>query len=63
MENAENVKVEQNDAAELNQEQINSIFEARIARMEKYLQREGHDITKYDGPTLSAKEVLPEEGE
>lgn len=38
----------------LTQEQINSMFEARIARIEKYLHREGHDITKYDGP-----ETLP----
>lgn len=34
---------------ELNQEQINSMFENRIARIEKYLQRTGHDLTKFDG--------------
>lgn len=33
---------------ELNQEQINSMFEARLKRLEVYLQREGHDIVKYD---------------
>lgn len=35
--------------AMLNQEQINSVFEARIARLEKYFQHQGHDLTKYDG--------------
>lgn len=32
----------------LNQEQINSMFEARIARIEKFWAREGFDMTKYD---------------
>lgn len=38
----------------LRQVQINSIFEVRLARLEIYLQREGHDITKYDGEESSA---------
>jgi hypothetical protein len=38
----------------LTQEQINSMFETRIARVEKYLQREGHEITKFDGPNEPA---------
>lgn len=28
--------------------QDSEMFEMRIARLEKYLQHEGHDITKYD---------------
>lgn len=38
----------------LSQEQINSMFEVRLARLEVYLQREGHDVTKYDGDENSA---------
>lgn len=38
----------------LNQEQINSILETRLARLEIYLQKEGHDITKFDGDEDSA---------
>jgi hypothetical protein len=30
-------------------ETTEKMFEVRIARLEKYLQREGHEITKYDG--------------
>lgn len=38
------------------QEQINEILERRLARIEKYLQYEGHEITKYDGlPPLPEK--------
>lgn len=29
-------------------ETTEKMFEARISRLEKYLQREGHQITKYD---------------
>lgn len=30
------------------------MFETRLARLEIYLQKEGHDITKFDGEADSA---------
>lgn len=42
---------------ELNQEQINSIFETRIARIEVYLQKMGFDITQFDGPQTTPETI------
>lgn len=47
MEN-EDKSVDGDKGTDLSQDQINSMFEARLKRLEIYLQREDHDITKYD---------------
>lgn len=38
----------------LSQDVINHMFEQRLARLEIYLQEEGHQITKYDGQNEAA---------
>lgn len=54
LENSQSEGAPHDVQALLTQIQINSIFETRIARLEVYLQRQGHDITKYDGPIEAA---------
>jgi hypothetical protein len=41
---------------ELDQDQMNEMFEIRISQIERYLQSESHDITKYDGQRLPPQE-------